>query len=77
MGSVGVLIFFAIVGAFICARARSAGGAIVFALLALVLVIGTPVGAGVPQAVATFLDAVNGASTPALTETADSSGGVG
>ncbi|MDQ1439762.1 MAG: hypothetical protein QOK43_3391, partial [Acidimicrobiaceae bacterium] len=30
MQAVGVLIFFAIVGAFLCAKARVAGGAIVF-----------------------------------------------
>lgn len=33
MGSVGLLILFALVGAFICAKARSAGGAIAFAVL--------------------------------------------
>src|SRR5438874_57643 len=32
--SVGALIFFAIVGAFICARVRVAGGAVVFPLVA-------------------------------------------
>lgn len=67
MGTVGLLIFFAIVGAAICANARVAGGAIVFALLALVLFIGTPAGAGLPGMVADFLSTVGAASEP-LTE---------
>ncbi|OLT01441.1 hypothetical protein BJF90_32020 [Pseudonocardia sp. CNS-004] len=40
--STGVLIFFAVLGAFICAKSRVAGGAVVFSLIALVLFIGTP-----------------------------------
>lgn len=67
MGTVGLLIFFAIIGAGICAKARVAGGAIVFALLALVLFIGTPAGAGLPGMVADFLATVGAASEP-LTE---------
>ena len=73
MGTVGLLIFFAIVGAAICAKARVAGGAVVFALLALVLFIGTPAGAGLPGMVADFLSSVGAASKP-LTE---GSGAVG
>ncbi|QJY45547.1 hypothetical protein [Pseudonocardia broussonetiae] len=73
MGTVGLLIFFAIVGAAICAKARVAGGAVVFALLALVLFIGTPAGAGLPGLVADFLSTVGAASEP-LTE---GSGAVG
>jgi hypothetical protein len=62
--SVGILIFFAIVGAAICAKARVAGGAIVFSLVALVLFIGTPAGAGLPGMVADFLSTVSEASQP-------------
>jgi len=62
--SVGLLIFFAIVGAMICAKARVAGGAVVFALAALVMFIGTPAGAGLPGMVADFLGAVSQASQP-------------
>ncbi|WP_226367842.1 hypothetical protein [Pseudonocardia sp. ICBG162] len=69
MGSVGVLILVALVGAFICAKARSAGGAVAFAALALVLFIATPVGAGVPAAVGTFVSAFDQAATPALNGT--------
>jgi hypothetical protein len=64
MGTIGVLIFFAVLGAFICAKARSAGGAIVFALIALVLFIGTPAGAGLPGVVAQFVSTVSQASEP-------------
>jgi len=66
MGAVGLLIFFAIVGAAICAKARVAGGAIVFALVALVLFIGTPAGAGLPGMVADFMAAVGAASEPLI-----------
>jgi hypothetical protein len=61
---VGVLIVFAILGAVICARARVAGGAVVFAMIAVVLFVGTPVGAGLPAAIADFLSTVKAASTP-------------
>jgi len=64
MGTVGVQIFFAVVGAAICAKARVAGGAVVFSLVALVLFIGTPAGAGVPGMVADFLSTVSQASEP-------------
>ena len=74
MSSVGVLIFFAIVGAFICARSRVAGGAILFALIAVVLFISTPVGAGLPGAVTDFVTKVKDVSGP-LTQ--GGSGGVG
>lgn len=60
--SIGLLIFFAIVGAMICAKARVAGGAVVFALAALVMFIGTPAGAGLPGT--DFLGAVSQASQP-------------
>ncbi len=64
MGTVGVLIFVAIVGSVICAKTRVASGAVVFALLALVLFIGTPAGAGLPVMVSQFLSAVGAASQP-------------
>ena len=62
--STGVLIFFAILGAFICAKARVAGGAVIFSLIALVLFIGTPVGSGLPEAVGDVLNSVSKASQP-------------
>lgn len=66
MPSAGVLILFAIVGAAICARSRHAGGAIFFGALAVVLFISTPMGAGLPGALSTFLSTFDHAATPAL-----------
>jgi multisubunit Na+/H+ antiporter MnhG subunit len=66
MPSVGALIFFAIVGSFICARVRVAGGAVVFALIALVLFVTTPLGAGLPGAVGSFMSTVSHATDPVL-----------
>lgn len=66
MGSVGVLILFAIVGAAICAKARSAAGVALFVGLAIVMFIATPVGAGLPGAVSTFMSSFDQAATPAL-----------
>jgi hypothetical protein len=66
MPSVGALIAFSVLGAVICAKARVAAGAVTFSLIALVLFVGTPVGAGLPAAIANFVSAVDGATTPAL-----------
>ncbi|MBW0101646.1 hypothetical protein [Pseudonocardia sp. KRD291] len=69
MGSVGLLILFAIVGAAICAKARSALGAILFALVAIVMFVATPVGDGLPGALSSFMSGVDEAATPALNKT--------
>lgn len=66
MPSAGLLIFFAVVGSAICARSRFAGGAIFFAVVAAVLFISTPVGAGLPGALSSFLSTLDHAATPAL-----------
>jgi hypothetical protein len=66
---VGVLIFFALVGAFICARARVAGGAMVFAVVAAVLFVTTPLGEGLPGAISAFLSGLDRASAPVLGQT--------
>jgi hypothetical protein len=68
VSAVGVLIFMSVLGAFICAKVRAAGGAIVFSLVALVLFIATPVGQGLPGAISSFLTAIDNASTPALND---------
>jgi hypothetical protein len=60
------MILFSILGAVICAKARVAGGAVVFALIALVLFVSTPAGSGLPAAVSGFVSTVDGAATPAL-----------
>lgn len=75
MSSVGLLILFAVLGAFICAKTRSAAGAVVFSLVALVLFVGTPVGQGIPDAISAFMSAVDQATTPALGGASDSEGG--
>jgi hypothetical protein len=73
MSSVGVLILFSILGVVICARARVAGGAVMFGVIAAVLFVSTPAGAGVPGAIASFLSTFDQAATPAL----NGSGGAG
>jgi hypothetical protein len=64
MGTVGVLIFFACLGSVICGKSRVPGGAVLFALIGLVLFIGTPAGAGLPRMVGDFLGSVSQASQP-------------
>lgn len=76
MSSVGLLILGAIVGAFICAKTRSAAGAVVFSLVAVVLFIGTPVGQGLPEAISTVMSTVDQATTPALSGPQRAEGGV-
>jgi hypothetical protein len=68
MSGIGLLILFAVLGAFICAKTRSAAGAVVFALIALVLFVGTPVGQAVPGVVGRVMSTVDQATTPALTD---------
>lgn len=68
MDSVGVLIAFAVLGTVICAKARVPGGAVVFALIGLVLFISTPAGSGLPGAITGFFDVVDQSTTPALTD---------
>ena len=68
MGNVGALIFFAVVGAVVCAKARVPAGAVLFSLMALVLFVATPAGDGLPAAIADFMSSVDEAATPALTD---------
>ena len=78
MENVGVLIFFAVVGAYICAKSRVPGGAVAFSLVAMVLFLSTPVGAGLPGVVSAFFNAIDRASSPALTDPAGNGpGGAG
>jgi hypothetical protein len=66
--SISVLILFSILGVTICARARVAGGAVVFGVLAVVLFVATPMGAGMPGAVSSFLSLFDQAATPVLND---------
>jgi hypothetical protein len=69
MHSVGALILFCALGSAICAKARVAGGAVVFALIGLVLFVSTPAGHALPETVSGFVSTVDGAATPVLTRT--------
>lgn len=64
MGTLGILIVFALLGSVICAKSRSAGGAVVFAGIALALFIATPVGAGLPGMLSDFVSAISQAAQP-------------
>jgi len=66
MASVGVLIFLAVVGAVICAKARVPAGAVAFSLIAVVLFVATPLGQEVPGALGSFFTTVDDAATPVL-----------
>ena len=74
MSNVGVLIFFAILGSVICARARVAGGAVVFGVLAVVLFVSTPIGSGLPGVVSSLVSTVKDVTAPV---TQGSHGGAG
>ena len=67
MGTIGVLIFFALVGSVICAKSRSAAGAVVFAAIGLALFVATPVGAGLPGMVSDIVSAISQAAQPLTT----------
>ncbi|KAA1019035.1 hypothetical protein FVA95_23530 [Pseudonocardia sp. EV170527-09] len=73
MGGVGVVLLVLVAGAVICAKARSAGGAALFSVVAAVVFIATPVGQGVPGAIATFVSAFDQAATPALNQQSNES----
>lgn len=66
MPSAAVLIAFALLGMFICAKARVSGGAVIFALIAIVVFIATPVGSGLPGAISHFVTTLDHVATPAL-----------
>jgi len=75
VSSAGVLIFLAIVGAVICAKARVPAGAVVFSLIAVVLFVATPVGRDVPAAIGSFFTTLDDAATPVLNgEDSDAAG---
>ena len=62
--SVGALIFLAIVGSFICAKVRVAVARSASPLIALVLFVTTPLGAGLPHAIGSFFSTVSNATDP-------------
>lgn len=52
MDVIAALIVFSAIGAFICAKSRAAGPALFFGVVAVVLLCTTPIGSGIPDAVA-------------------------
>ncbi len=52
MDVVAALIVFSVIGAFICAKARAAVPALFFGVVGVVLFCTTPMGAGLPSAIA-------------------------
>lgn len=77
MPSVGLLIVLVIGGAALCVRARAAGPAAVFSALAVLFIVSTPVGSGLPGVVSALFSAVDSAATPALNQQGTSTAGVG
>jgi hypothetical protein len=71
MEGIGVLILFAALGAFICAKARVAGGAVVFSLLALALFISTPAGQELPAVLSDFVATLDTSTGPVLDDDTD------
>lgn len=53
MAVIAVLVVFATLAALIAARARAAGPALLFGVVAIALFATTPLGAGIPEALAT------------------------
>ena len=68
MPSVGLLILLVIGGCVLCVKARAAGPAAVCAGLAVLFIVSTPVGSGLPSVVASLFSAVDNAATPALNQ---------
>ncbi len=66
MPSVGLLILLVVAGCALCVRARAAGPAALCAGLAVLFIVSTPVGSGLPGVLATVFSAVDSAATPAL-----------
>jgi hypothetical protein len=76
MPSVGILIVVVLAGTWMCVKARAAGPAAAFAALAVLFVVSTPVGSGLPTVVGTVFSAIDSAATPALNEQTTSTAGV-
>ncbi len=66
MPSVGLLILLMIGGLVMCVKARAAGPAAACSALAVLFVVSTPVGSGLPGVLSSLFSAVDSATTPAL-----------
>lgn len=66
MPAVGILTLLVIGGAVLCVKARAAGPAAVCSGLAVLFVVSTPLGSGVPSVVATLFSVLDSVTSPAL-----------
>lgn len=66
MPSVGLLILLVIGIGALCVRQRAAGAASVCSGLAVLFIVSTPLGSGLPGLVAAVFSAIDSAATPAL-----------
>ncbi len=66
MPSVGILLLLMAGGLVMCVKARAAGPAAACAALAVLFLVSTPVGSGLPGALSSMFSAVDSATTPAL-----------
>lgn len=66
MPSVGILILLVVAGTVMCVKARAAGPAATCAGLAVLFIVSTPLGSGVPGAVATLFSLLDSVTSPAL-----------
>jgi hypothetical protein len=66
MPSVGILILLVIAGTVMCVKARAAGPAAACAGLAVLFFVSTPVGSGLPGAMATVFSLLDSVTSPAL-----------
>lgn len=72
MPSVGILLLLVIAGTTMCVKARAAGPAAVCAGLTVLFLVSTPVGSGVPGAVASVFSLLDSVASPALNHEVDS-----
>ncbi len=66
MPSVGILLLLMVGGLVMCVKARAAGPAAACSALAVLFLVSTPVGSGLPGVLSSLFSAVDSATTPAL-----------
>jgi hypothetical protein len=71
MPSVGILILLVVAGTAMCVKARAAGPAAVCAGLMVLFIVSTPLGSGVPSAVASMFSLLDSVTSPALNRHVD------
>lgn len=71
MPSVGILLLLVVAGTAMCVKARAAGPAATCAGLAVLFLVSTPVGSGLPGVVASAFSVLDSVTSPALNHQAD------